>query len=83
MRSIPRRSERLTAKVIFHIPRPEPASVYCVGWDLYDLLMQGFKGVSGKVESKPGQDLRSALGQVVNFFYTLQGGGGRPGVFQL
>jgi anaerobic ribonucleoside-triphosphate reductase len=48
-------------------------SVYCVGWDLYDLLLQGFKGVSGKVESKPANHLRSALGQVVNFFYTLQG----------
>jgi ribonucleoside-triphosphate reductase len=35
--------------------------------------MEGFRGVSGKVESKPAKHLRSALGQVVNFFYTLQG----------
>jgi ribonucleoside-triphosphate reductase len=48
-------------------------SVYCVGWDLKDLLKQGFKGVEGKVESGPPKHLRSALGQVVNFFYTLQG----------
>ena len=48
-------------------------SVYCVGWDLKDLLMQGFKGVEGKVESAPPRHLRSALGQIVNFFYTLQG----------
>lgn len=48
-------------------------SVYCVGWDLMDLLRQGFKGVEGKVESSPPRHLRSALGQVVNFFYTLQG----------
>ncbi len=48
-------------------------SVYCVGWDLKDLLRQGFKGVEGKVESAPAKHLRSALGQVVNFFYTLQG----------
>lgn len=48
-------------------------SVYCVGWDLYDLLMSGFKGVSGKMESKPAKHLRSALGQIINFFYTLQG----------
>ena len=48
-------------------------SVYCVGWDLQDLLKQGFKGVSGKVESAPPKHLRSALGQIVNFFYTLQG----------
>ena len=46
---------------------------YCVGWDLPDLLLSGFKGVSGKVESKPARHLRPALGQVVNFFYTLQG----------
>ena len=48
-------------------------SVYCVGWDLQDLLRQGFRGVEGKVESAPPKHLRSALGQVVNFFYTLQG----------
>lgn len=48
-------------------------SVYCVGWDLADLLEVGFKGVSGKIESNPPKHLRSALGQVVNFFYTLQG----------
>ncbi len=48
-------------------------SVYCVGWDLKDLLKQGFRGVEGKVESAPPRHLRSALGQVVNFFYTLQG----------
>ncbi|MEI8173943.1 MAG: ribonucleoside triphosphate reductase [Deltaproteobacteria bacterium] len=57
----------------FHIHDLSLLSVYCVGWDLYDLLMEGFKGVSGKVESKPARHLRSALGQVVNFFYTLQG----------
>ena len=46
---------------------------YCVGWDLKDLLTVGFKGVKGKVESKPAKHLRTALGQMVNFFYTLQG----------
>ncbi len=48
-------------------------AVYCVGWDLLDLLQEGFKGVSGKIASKPAKHLRSALGQIVNFFYTLQG----------
>jgi ribonucleoside-triphosphate reductase len=48
-------------------------SAYCVGWDLKDLLLRGFGGVSGKVESRPAKHLRSALGQIVNFFYTLQG----------
>ncbi len=46
---------------------------YCVGWDVSDLLLSGFGGVSGKIESKPAKHLRTALGQVVNFFYTLQG----------
>jgi anaerobic ribonucleoside-triphosphate reductase len=48
-------------------------SVYCVGWDLQDLLRTGFKGAPGKAESSPSKHFRSALGQVVNFFYTLQG----------
>ncbi len=46
---------------------------YCVGWDLRDLLLSGFGGVSGKIESKPAKHFRTALGQIVNFFYTLQG----------
>ena len=48
-------------------------SAYCVGWDLADLLRSGFRGVSGKAESRPARHFRSALGQIVNFFYTLQG----------
>jgi len=48
-------------------------SVYCVGWDLSDLLTVGFCGASGKVQSKPAKHFRSTLGQIVNFFYTLQG----------
>jgi len=46
---------------------------YCVGWNLEDLLMGGFGGVSGKIESKPAKHFRTALGHIVNFFYTLQG----------
>ena len=46
---------------------------YCVGWDVSELLMAGFGGVPGKIESKPAKHFRTALGQVVNFFYTLQG----------
>ena len=46
---------------------------YCVGWDLSELLLAGFGGVPGKIESKPAKHFRTALGQVVNFFYTLQG----------
>lgn len=57
----------------FHVHDLSLLSVYCVGWDLKDLLRQGFRGVEGKVESHPPRHLRSALGQIVNFFYTLQG----------
>ena len=60
-------------KGYFHIHDLGFLSVYCVGWDLKDLLLSGFKGVSGKVESKPAKHLRTALGQIVNFFYTMQG----------
>jgi len=56
-----------------HIHDLSLLSVYCVGWDLQDLFKQGFRGVEGKVESAPPRHLRSALGQIVNFFYTLQG----------
>lgn len=56
-----------------HIHDLSLLSVYCVGWDLKDLLTKGFMGVEGKVESAPPKHLRSALGQIVNFFYTLQG----------
>ena len=56
-----------------HIHDLSMLSAYCVGWDLKDLLRQGFKGVGGKVESGPPKHLGSALGQIVNFFYTLQG----------
>lgn len=56
-----------------HIHDLNLLSVYCVGWDLMDLLREGFTGVPGKVSSRPAKHFRSALGQVVNFFYTLQG----------
>ena len=57
----------------FHIHDLGLLSAYCVGWDLRDLLIKGFGGVPGKIESMPAKHFRSALGQVVNFFYTLQG----------
>lgn len=57
----------------FHIHDLNLLSVYCVGWDLQALLIEGFRGVPGKVASAPAKHLRSALGQIVNFFYTLQG----------
>ncbi len=57
----------------FHIHDLGSISVYCCGWDLKDLLTRGFGGAYGKVESRPPRHFRTALGQIVNFFYTLQG----------
>jgi len=57
----------------FHIHDLGFLSVYCVGWDLEDLLMSGFSGVTGKIDSLPAKHLRTILGQIVNFFYTMQG----------
>ncbi|MEX2013909.1 MAG: ribonucleoside triphosphate reductase [Parcubacteria group bacterium] len=56
-----------------HIHDLGTLSVYCVGWDLMDLLTEGFRGVPGKVQSAPARHFRTALGQIVNFMYTLQG----------
>ncbi|MDY0189860.1 MAG: ribonucleoside triphosphate reductase [Desulfuromonas sp.] len=57
----------------FHIHDLGMLSVYCCGWDLKDLLLLGFTGAYGKVQSGPAKHFRTALGQAVNFFYTLQG----------
>jgi len=57
----------------FHIHDLALLSPYCTGWDLKDLLVKGFGGVPGKINSKPPKHLGTALGQLVNFFYTIQG----------
>jgi len=57
----------------FHIHNLETLAPYCMGWDLYDLLLRGFGGVPSKIESRPAKHFRTALGQLVNFFFTLQG----------
>lgn len=46
---------------------------YCVGWDLRLILMNGFGGVPGKVESNPPKHFRSFLGQIINSTFTTQG----------
>ena len=51
-----------------HIHDLNLLSVYCVGWDLQDLLRSGFTGVQNKISSKPAKHFRAILGQVVNFF---------------
>ncbi|MEI8217089.1 MAG: ribonucleoside triphosphate reductase, partial [Eubacteriales bacterium] len=46
---------------------------YCCGWDLEAFLMYGFRGAKGKVESKPPKHFESALMQIANLLFTLQG----------
>jgi len=48
-------------------------AVYCCGWDLKDLLIRGFGGVPGKIQSKPAKHLKALFNQIVNFMYTVQG----------
>lgn len=57
----------------FHLHDLGTLGAYCCGWDLGDLLKKGFGGVQAKLQSKPPKRFRTALGQTVNFFYTLQG----------
>lgn len=48
-------------------------TAYCAGFDLLDLLQRGFGGVADKVQSAPPRHLGTALGQIVNFMYTVSG----------
>lgn len=57
----------------FHIHDLSMLAPYCCGWSLEDLLLKGFSGVPTKVASTPPKHFRTALGQLVNFLYTLQG----------
>jgi ribonucleoside-triphosphate reductase len=57
----------------FHIHDLGLLAPYCCGWDLKDLLIKGFRGVNEKVQSSAPKHFRSALGQIINFFYTMQG----------
>ncbi len=56
-----------------HIHDLDKIAAYCCGWDLQDLLTRGFTGVSGKIACAPPKHFKTALGQMVNFFYTTQG----------
>lgn len=56
-----------------HVHNLDKIAAYCCGWDLQDLLRRGFTGVAGKIACKPPKHLRTAIGQIVNFFYTVQG----------
>jgi len=69
----PKEIREAAANEDFHIHNLETIACYCMGWDLYDLLLRGFGGVPSKIESRPPKHFRTALGQLVNFLFTLQG----------
>ncbi|MCL2621964.1 MAG: ATP cone domain-containing protein, partial [Firmicutes bacterium] len=45
---------------------------YCVGWDLKQVLLEGYRGPVGKISSLPAKHLRAFLGQVVNCTFSTQ-----------
>ncbi|BBB27045.1 ribonucleoside triphosphate reductase [Amphritea japonica] len=55
-----------------HIHDLDMLSGYCAGWSLRTLLYEGLNGVPGRLDSGPPKHLSSAMGQIVNFFGTLQ-----------
>jgi len=69
----PNEIRRAYDKGDFHIHDLGILAPYCCGWDFKDLLIRGFGGVGGKIESKPPKHLRTAVSQLINFIYTLQG----------
>lgn len=57
----------------FHIHDLGLLSTYCCGWSLEELLLKGFGGVFGKVQAAPPKHFETALMQLSNFIFTLQG----------
>lgn len=45
---------------------------YCCGWSLKNMLLEGFGGVSRKINSKPPKHLEVAVIQIVNYLGTMQ-----------
>ena len=56
----------------FHIHDLDFLSGYCAGWSLRMLLEEGLGGVSQRAQTSPPKHMSAAVGQVVNFFGTLQ-----------
>jgi len=69
----PRELRRFHINGDLHIHDLGLLAPYCCGWDLETLLVEGFTGVTGKIQSTPAKHLQAFLGQIVNWLYTLQG----------
>lgn len=68
----PREAAVLHREGVIHIHNLSLLTPYCVGWDLLDLLIKGYRAENGVV-SKPPKHFRTALLQLANFLFTLQG----------
>mgnify|MGYP000540908478 CR=1 FL=1 len=55
-----------------HVHKLDDLATYCCGWDMQDLLMEGYDGVPGKVSCKPPKHLSSALDHVYRFLFSLR-----------
>jgi len=67
----------------FHIHDLGMLSVYCCGWDLKDLLLKGFTGAYGKVQSAPETFSHGSRSDSQFFLYAAGRSGGRSGFCQL
>ena len=56
----------------FHIHDLSMFSAYCAGWSLRQLVLEGFGGVPGQLQTTPAKHLDTLIGQMVNFLGTLQ-----------
>jgi len=57
----------------FHIHNLDMGLVgYCAGWSIPDILLRGFGGIPGKIQSVPAKHFSTALLQIANFLGTLQ-----------
>lgn len=64
-------TRQLYEERLLYIHQLSQLTPYCVGWDLADLLFQGFQ--TPTLKSKPAKHLRTALLQLCNFLYSTQG----------
>lgn len=72
-RVYPKTVTEIHEKGDYHIHDLNLLSTYCCGWSIEDFLIHGFKGAYGKVESDPPKHFGTALLQLSNVIYTLQG----------
>ena len=65
--------KRVIDKNLMHVHDLNLIAPYCCGWDLEQLLIDGFQGAKQKNVAGPSRHFSTILGQIANFLYTLQG----------